>query len=388
MAAARWSACSSGGAKSRACLRGIASCSAGSQARTAVGTSCTTPNTSSSPEPQRAQLGACEDAADVLLGIRRHHREHLVAGLEHRVAAWHHDVLAADDGDDRGVAGDVDVFERAVDYGRVLRQRDLDESGLPALELQDPHEPPHADRLFDERGDEVRGGDRQVDPPVLVEHPLVLRMVYPGDHSGNRELLLGEQRDDEIVLVVASRRDDDVAALEAGLLEGRHLARVGDEPLDALVGDGALDDRGVLLDELHVVSGRVQVVGDEEPDVAGAGDRDPHRYSGPCSRRSLRASIAVTSTMKCNTSPSCPTSLAPTIWADPSLVTAVSQKRPGSFRGASFLPPQAFGSTRSTRHTLALGSIQSCGCSPGSRRRSTWSVVHDTVATVGMPRRW
>ena len=35
---------------------------------------------------------------------------------------------------------------------------------------------------------------------------------------------------------------------------------------------------------------------------------------------------------------------------------------------------------------MPLGSSQSWGCSSaGSRRRSTWSVVHETVATVGMP---
>ena len=60
------------------------------------------------------------------------------------------------------------------------------------------------------------------------------------------------------------------------------LARVGDEPLDALGSAcSALDDARVLLDEQHLVAGAHEVVGDEEADVAGAGDRDPHQCSPP-----------------------------------------------------------------------------------------------------------
>ena len=74
--------------------------------------------------------------------------------------------------------------------------------------------------------------------------------------AGHAELLLGEQRDDEVVLVVAGRGDDDVAALEPGCAQRGDLARVGDVPLDA-VGSvcDALDDGRVLLDEQHLVAG-------------------------------------------------------------------------------------------------------------------------------------
>ena len=58
-------------------------------------------------EPGRL-LAAGEDPADLVLGVRGHHRQHLVAGLEDGVAPRHHDVLVAHDGDDRGVARDVD----------------------------------------------------------------------------------------------------------------------------------------------------------------------------------------------------------------------------------------------------------------------------------------
>ena len=58
----------------------------------------------------------------------------------------------------------------------------------------------------------IRGrGDGDVDAPRLVEHPLVLRVVHAGDRAGDAELGLGQQRDDEVRLVVAGRRHDDVA---------------------------------------------------------------------------------------------------------------------------------------------------------------------------------
>ncbi len=38
--------------------------------------------------------------------------------------------------------------------------------------------------------------------------------------------------------------------------------------------------------------------------------------------------------------------------------------------------------------TVPVGSVHSLTERSGNRRRSTWSVVQDTVATVGMPSRW
>src|SRR3712207_6866476 len=59
-----------------------------------------------------------------------------------------------------------------------------------------------------------RSGDGDVHAPRLVEHPLVLRVVDAGDRARHAVLGLGEQRDDEVRLVVAGRRDDDVALVE------------------------------------------------------------------------------------------------------------------------------------------------------------------------------
>ena len=123
----------------------------------------------------------------------------------------------------------------------------------------------------------MRRRHREVDAPVLVEEPLVLGWFTRATTRGTPNSCLDEQRDHEVVLVVAGRGDHDVAALEPGLAQRRHLARVGDEPLDPVVGVGALDHGRVLLDELHLVPRAHEVVGDEEPDVAGSGDRDAHQ---------------------------------------------------------------------------------------------------------------
>ena len=65
-----------------------------------------------------------------------------------------------------------------------------------------------------------------VDAPQLVEHPLVLRVVDPGDDARHAELLLGQQRHDEVVLVVAGDGGDDVGLLDARRGERVELAGV------------------------------------------------------------------------------------------------------------------------------------------------------------------
>ncbi len=55
---------------------------------------------------------------------------------------------------------------------------------LPALEAEQADEAPDRDRLLDQRGEELRGRHRDVDPPALVEEPLVLRVVDPWRSRG------------------------------------------------------------------------------------------------------------------------------------------------------------------------------------------------------------
>src|SRR4051794_9030840 len=60
---------------------------------------------------------------------------------------------------------------------------------------------------------------------------------------------------------------------------------------------------------------------------------------------------------------------------------------PGTSRSPRRRPAHAAGMVRSTMQILALGSTHSTAWASGRMRRRTRSVVHCTVATVGMPRR-
>ena len=91
--------------------------------------------------------------------------------------------------------GHAEVDDLLAVGRRALGEAHLGQPGLAALERQQADERADADRLLDQRGDEVRRRHRDVDAPQVVEHPLVLRVVHPGDDPGHAELLLGEQRD-------------------------------------------------------------------------------------------------------------------------------------------------------------------------------------------------
>ena len=132
-------------------------------------------------------------------------------------------------------------------------------------------------------------GHRDVDPPRLVEQPLVVRVVDAGDHAGNGELLLGQERDHQVVLVITGRGDDDVDALESRLVQRADLARVGDEPLHVECRAQAGDEIGILFDDHDLVAGVAKVAGDVDADVAGAGDSDLHACL-PSSARRLSSS--------------------------------------------------------------------------------------------------
>ena len=145
-----------------------------------------------------------------VLGVGRDEHQHLVARLERGVAPGHDETVAPDHRHDDGVAGEVQVGDGGVVGRGVLGQRDLDQVGGAPLELEEADERAHRDGLLHQRGQQLGRRDRDVHPPALVEEPLVLRVVDPGHDAGHRELLLGQERDDEVVLVIAGRRHDDV----------------------------------------------------------------------------------------------------------------------------------------------------------------------------------
>ena len=134
----------------------------------------------------------------------------------------------------RSRCGSFSARTGAPASGVCAGQRDLHEVGLALPQRHQPHQVAHRDRLLDQRREQARGGDRDVDAPVVVEQPLVARVVHPGDDPAHRELGLGQQRHHEVDLVVAGGRDHDVAALQAGLLQRGELAGVGVHPLGGL----------------------------------------------------------------------------------------------------------------------------------------------------------
>ncbi len=198
--------------------------------------------------------------------------------------------------------GIVELPDRGADDGRVVGQGDLHQPGPALLQLEEADEAAHRQGLLGQGQDQVRGGHRHVDTPVLVEQPLVLGVIDPGHHPGHGELLLGQQRDHQVVLVVAGGRHHDVDRADVGLPQRRHLAGVGGPPLDAAAvapragegGGGAADHARVLLDDQDLVAGHGEVVGDELADVAGAGDGNLHwctgrGTSGPSRPRAVRS---------------------------------------------------------------------------------------------------
>ena len=193
-----------------------------------------------------------------------------------------------DDGDDRGVPGHAELGDGLTGGRRALGQGDLHEPGV--LELQESDEGADRHRLLHEGGEQVGRGHRDVDAPRLVEQPLVVRVVDARDHARHSELLLRQQRDDEVVLVIAGCGDDDVDAFEAGLVQRADLARVGDEPLHVERGAQAGDEVGVLLDEHDLVAGVAEVAGDVDADVPRSGDGDLHECLPSSARRAPSSS--------------------------------------------------------------------------------------------------
>jgi hypothetical protein len=142
------------------------------------------------------------------------------------------------------------------------------------------HQRADRDGFLDERGEQVRCGHRHVDAPGLVEQPLVVRVVDAGHDAGHAELLLREQRDDEVHLVVAGDRHDDLGGLGMGQRELGDLAPVDVQGRDALPqpgGLGAGEAIGVELDDEHLVLGVTELGGDVGADVAATDDDHAHQ---------------------------------------------------------------------------------------------------------------
>jgi hypothetical protein len=106
-------------------------------------------------------------------------------------------------------------------------------------------------------------------------------MVHPGEHARHPELLLGQQRRHEVVLVVAGDRHEHVSGLRRRGRELRHLAGVGDDPLDGVEIIELAQQIDALVRPLHdhhLVACRGEVAGDERADLARSDDHDSHQW--------------------------------------------------------------------------------------------------------------
>ena len=137
------------------------------------------------------------------------------------------------------------------------------------------------------------------------------------------------------------------------------------------------------------MAGAHEIVGDEEPDVPGAGDRDPHQCSPPDSMCACNSSVAVDLADEHQHVAFLADHVAgddlrlaePRDRGEPELPGPVQQ---GELLADGLGRDLALDDADARR----WGRPSRCRVSAGSSRRSTWSVVHATVATVGMPRRW
>src|SRR4051794_9937644 len=180
-----------------------------------------------------AKSASDEQLAHRVFAVRCHEHEDLVTFEQRRIASRDHHVVLSQDGDDGGVAREPELDYLLVGRRRAGRKGHLDESRSTSLEAEQPHETADRHRLLDQRSQEVRRRDRYVDAPHLVEHPLVLPVVDASDDTGHGQLLLGEQRDDEVVLVVTRDRGHDIGLVDVGPRELRDLTAVGDQPRHA-----------------------------------------------------------------------------------------------------------------------------------------------------------
>jgi signal transduction histidine kinase len=228
------------------------------------------------PAPGGRDLLGGEQPLEFLLDILRGDEEQLVAALQRVLRLRHEHPPLAQDGDQGDVRGPLDRADLLPGERRVGRHGHLDQARLALAERHQPHQVADAHGLLDERGEQARRRDGDVDAPGLVVQPLVARVVHPGDDPGHAVLGLGEQRNDQVDLVVAGRGDDNVAPVERGVVERADLARVGEQPFgprDAV----HLDRAGLLVDQQHLMAVLEQLAGDGPAHGSCPGDGDPHQ---------------------------------------------------------------------------------------------------------------
>ena len=223
------------------------------------------------------RAGPHDRVAERPLRVDAGQRHDLVPGRERRLRLGDHHVPLAQDRHERGVGWQAELVEGLARVRGLLGEPHLDQRDLPALQPQEADQVPDRHRLLDHRRQDVRRRDGRVDAPLLVEQPLVLGVVHAGEHAGDTELLLGEQRRHEVVLVVTGGGHHDVGRPNVGLLEDAGLARVAvHDPRVRGPRVELLRELAALLHERHVVSPLGEILGEMAPDRTAARDDDLH----------------------------------------------------------------------------------------------------------------
>ena len=227
----------------------------------------------------------------------------------------------------------------ALEGGRVGVERDLDERRTRPVELHEADDRADRHRLLDERGQQL-GVETLTSTPQdsLNSHAffeLFTREMTRGTANScfESQLMTRLSSSSPVAATMTS------AAAQARALEGRHLAGVGREDLDARqVPPQHLGVVGVLLEDLHAVAVVEEVRGDGRADAPAASDHDAHQ--GTFARWSSSSWRASRRTTNCTTSSSWPMSVATSMRGWLLRTTEATLMRPGSSSSARWCPAQ------------------------------------------------
>src|SRR5664280_1163067 len=232
----------------------------------------------------------------VVLHLGGRHEQQFIAGFQRFIGLRDDHPAAAQDGDQRRIAGQSQVADRPACDAGGLGQRDLDEVDLALAQGEQPDQVADRHRLLDQGGQDARRRHGDVHPPGVGEQPFVARIVDPADHPADREFGLGQQRHHQVHLVVARAGDHHVAGLQSGVLQQRDLAGIGKHPFRSLDALG-LDRLGVPVDEHDLVAIFDKLPGDGTTHRPGSRNSDSHR------RCSLGQSPGTSAAMERRTEP-------------------------------------------------------------------------------------
>ena len=239
------------------------------------------------------------------------------------------------------------------------------------------------------RADMMRGVDTETSTPhdSLNSHSLLGWLTRP-TVRGTANSVLASSEITRLALSSPVEAMTTSQRCKAGLVEGRQLAGVGEQPFGVRHAVG-LDRPWVLVDEQHLVAVLEQLGGDRATDGAGSGDRDAHQCSsGPLSMAAETTAASASGMTRWSMSPSWKTRFGA---GHHRLAEPGEERDLGAdlLEGPDLAADPGVGHLGSTSIRISPDASRHSGSEPsGSSRRSIWSAVQRTVATVGMPSRW